>query len=228
MGPGTTAASSWTPCALWPARSRARVAFYFGEQRDVLRTAGRILGRQLETWQYAGLAGAPDGALVELGTYRRQLLLEMGDPAANRYRAFFLLQRAGSALVLNNDSFRIHAVSIRRKGFATRVLHRQLANAQRIGVTRIETTAGRRCDENGYYTWPRLGFEGPLSPRIQGKLPPGLERARTVLDLMACEKGRLWWSEHGETIRVAFDLCAGSRSRNAFRRYLREKESGPK
>ena len=95
-------------------------------------------------------------------------------------------------------------------------------------MARIETTAGRRCGENGYYTWPRLGFEGPLSPRIERKLPPGLEHARTVLDLMACEKGRLWWSEHGETICVAFDLNVGSRSRDVFTRYLREKGSGPK
>ncbi|GAJ09225.1 unnamed protein product, partial [marine sediment metagenome] len=81
-------------------KSRARVAFCVGEQRDVLRTVGRILWRRLETWQYAGLAGAPDGALVELGTYRRRLILEMGDPMANRYRAFFLLRRAESGPVL--------------------------------------------------------------------------------------------------------------------------------
>jgi len=223
MGPAANAVSRWTPCALWPVKSRAKVAFYYGEKRDVLRTAGRILGRRLETWQYAGLAGAPDGALVELGTYRRQLLLEMGDPAANRYRAFFLLRRVGSALVLVNDSFRIHAESMRRKGFATRVLHRQLANAACLGVARIETKAGRRCGENGYYTWPRLGFDGLLSQRTVRKLPLGFEHAQTVLDLMACEKGRLWWSEHGETIRVAFDLGAGSRSRDVFTRYTHEK-----
>ena len=40
---------------------------------------------------------------------------------------------------------------------------------------------------------------------------------------MECEKGRAWWRENGVTIGAAFDLAAGSRSRAALDRYVRDK-----
>ena len=118
------------------------------------------------------------------------------------------------------DGFHILLRRMRRKGLGLRIFHRQLENAKALGVSRIETRAGRSNDENGYYTWPRFGFDGPLPEQIVENLPLGLEDARNVLELMGCEKGRLWWKEHGETVDVAFDLTDGSRSWEAFQRYV--------
>ncbi|GAG31337.1 unnamed protein product, partial [marine sediment metagenome] len=192
------------------------MVFYRGEERQIERITLRLFGRRLRTWEYAGLAGAPDGAQVEFGIYHDQLYVEMGDPAANRYRVILLVRRAGAEVVIVMEGFHIHERDLQGKGFGLKIFHRQLANAKALGVDRIETTAGRRNDENGYYTWPRFGFDGPLSQRIIENLPLGLEHVRTVLELIECEKGRLWWKQHGETIDVTFDVADRSRSRKVF------------
>jgi hypothetical protein len=220
MSPAETAPPRRTPEGLWPARSRAEVSFYLGERQDVERVVRRLFGRALRRWEYAGLAGAPDDARVELGACDGQLYLETSDPLANRYRTFHLARRAAARLVIVNEGFCIQVETMQRSGLGLRVFYRQVENAAALGVDRIEAIAGRCHGENGYYTWPRFGFDGPLPGSVKANLPLGLERACRVLDLMECDKGRLWWREHGCTIRVTFDLAAGSRSQSALERYV--------
>jgi hypothetical protein len=99
-------------------------------------------------------------------------------------------------------------------------LHRQLRYAQALGIVGVETFADRRPDDNGYYLWPRFGFDGPLPSQIRQELPQDLAAAQTVLDLMQSKAGRQWWRRHGVAIRVRFDLTLESRSWRAFLRYL--------
>lgn len=223
MNPAELPAPGWTPSGLWPKRSQAEVVLSRGEERRVLRTARRLFGRELQSWQYAGLIGAPDRAQVEVSGYQQGLHIELGDPVANAYRAIVLVRRRAGKLVIVKEAFHIHLASLRRKGLGLRIFHRQLENALALGVDRMELIAGRRDDENGYYTWPRFGFDGPLPRRIRRHLPLGLEHARTVLDLIACEKGRLWWSAHGRTIPVSFHMADHSRCRKVFEQYVRRK-----
>jgi hypothetical protein len=100
------------------------------------------------------------------------------------------------------------------------IFYRQLVHAHALGVTRIETHAGRSDHENGYYTWPRFGFDGPLPPSIHTVLPKRLASARSVLDLMECERGREWWRQNGTSIRLAFEVAPRGRSWKVFQRYL--------
>lgn len=223
MGPAEIAPPTSNSGRLWPARSRAEVSFLAGERREVQRAAERLFDLRLRTWDYAGLAGAPDDARVELGTYEDQLYMEISDPIGNGYRVHLCVLRIEADLVMINEGFQIQVESMQRKGLGLRIFHRQLDNSKALGVTRIEAVAGRRHDENGYYTWPRFGFDGPLPATVKHNLPLGLEDVHTVLDLMECEKGRLWWRHHGCTIPVAFDLAQRSRSRKVFRRYVRER-----
>jgi len=206
--------------SLWPAQSRAKVVFCSGERICAEHIARRLFGRRLATWQYASLAGAPDAAMVEVGTYNGGLYLELSDPMDHEYHGVWLIERQGGHLTIINDGFHIHRPVMQRRGIGLRIFARQLHTATAFGVKHIRTRAGRRGGENGYYTWPRFGFDGPLPEAIRPKLPIGLEHARTVLDLMECEKGRLWWREHGVTIDVVFDTGSGSRSRRTFARYL--------
>ena len=223
MSPAELAPPRWIPGGLWPARSRAEVRFSSGERQHAGQIARRLFGRSLPPWQYAGLTGAPDDARVEVGTCNRELYLETSDPIANRYRGHSYVRRVGIVLVVEKAGFHIQLRSMQRRGLGMRVFHRQLENAKALGVARIEAVAGRRHDENGYYTWPRFGFDGPLPEEVKRRLPPGLRRAAALLDLMACETGRRWWRRHGCTIPVAFDLADCSRSQEVFRRYVREK-----
>lgn len=218
MGTESTALE-FGPRAFRSVRTGASVFFYSGERPDVELTARRLFGRVPETWEYAGLAGAPDDARVDVGTHRGGLYLDMYRPWTACYRAVELVRRRGAGPVLVIDGMHIRG-SMRQRGLGLRIFARQLDTARDLGVTRIETTAGRRTTENGYYTWPRFGFDGPLPRRLRRCLPLGLDRAQNVLDLMECPKGRLWWRAYGISIRLTFDMTTQSRSWTVFQRYV--------
>ena len=230
MCPADVIAPNGAVWKTWPARSRAQVVFFLGEQPAAERVARRLFQRPLAPWEYAGLTGAPAGARVEVGASRGTLYIEMGDDDA-ACRAYFYVRGAGAQLVLINDGFRILVRHRQGRGLGSHILLRQVENAAALHVGRIETVAGRRRDENGYYTWPRLGFDGDLPARVRSRLPSELRRSRTVLDLMEDDLGRRWWRDRGATIRLAFDLAPDSRSRAVLDRYVREKQNatnGPK
>ena len=202
-------------------RSGAAVVFLPGEFKAAERISQRLFGRALRPREFAGLAGAPDDAKVEVGASGGQLYLELGDPVAATYRGHYYLFCTKAAVVLRNDGFHIFFRAMQRQGLGLQVHYRQACNAAACGVDRIELWAGRRHDENGYYTWPRYGFDCPLPASIRRRLPISLEDSHTLLDLMSCEKGRRWWREHGVTIRVRFDLASGSRSQRVLAEYVR-------
>jgi hypothetical protein len=209
--------ATWRPGS---ARSRAEAVYLPGERQTAERISQRLFGRPLHLEEYAGLAGAFDEAKVEVGASGGRLYIEMGDPFA-AYRGHYYLYRKEAATVLLNDGFHIHVRAMRRHGLGLRMFLRQARNAAALGVARIDAVAGRRHDENGYYTWPRFGFECVLPASIRRFLPVGLEQSHTVLDVMACEKGRSWWEEHGVTVRMSFDLAPGSRSQRTLVQYVR-------
>jgi hypothetical protein len=212
--------TSWRP---WTVHSRAAVVFLAGEHRAAERISLRLFGRTLRPREYAGLAGAPDNAKVEVGASDGQLYIELGDPISAAYRGHYYLFCRKAAVVLRSDGFHICVRAMRRQGFGLQVHYRQARNAAACGVDRIDLCAGRRHDENGYYTWPRYGFDCPLPASIRRGLPLGLRHSRTLLDLMSCEKGRQWWQANGVAIRVQFDLAPKSRSRRVLEEYVRSK-----
>jgi len=214
------------PQGLCAGHAGAAVRYFRGEKRGVQRIALRLFRRRLETWEYAGLAGAPDDAEVEVGTYNAGLYVEMFQPVTSCYHVVQLIRRADDGPIVVIDAFRV-CQPMRQKGLGSAIFARQLAAASALGASRIETLAGRHGDENGYYTWPRFGFDGPLPDEIRRKLPLGLNHATNVVDLMRWEKGRQWWKAHGIPIRLAFDLADQSRSREVFERYLGQLPRSP-
>lgn len=73
---------------------------------------------------------------------------------------------------------------------------------------------------NGYYTWPRFGYDRKLNQYIRENLPKGLKGARTVLDVMRTPQGRDWWKRKGNEGEMSFDLRPGSRSRKVLTAYI--------
>ena len=213
----------WRP---WSARSRAAVAFLPGERAAAERIAQRLFGRALRLAEYAGLAGAPDDAKVEIGASHGRLYLELADPLTAAYCGYYYVFGRKAAVILLNDGFRIHLRTMRRQGLGLQMFYRQARNAAARGVDWIEALAGRRRDENGYYTWPRYGFDCPLPASIRHGLPVALKNSRTLLDMMSGETGRQWWQQQGTDVRVRFDLASGSRSRRFLAEYVRLRAGG--
>jgi hypothetical protein len=206
-----------------PTHSRAQVRFYWGEQHRAEQIARRLFGHRLSLREYAQLTGATDRATVEVGTLADSLYLEIHGPRELPYRGILVLRDTAAGPVIVNEGFHILRRSCQGGGVGLYVLSRQVDGARSLGIICIETIAGRRSYENGYYTWPRYGFDGRLAASTRQELPRRLGRADTVLDLMASAHGRRWWKEHGVPLRVAFDLSHRSRSSLVLRRYLSER-----
>ena len=112
-------------------------------------------------------------------------------------------------------------------GFGTKAFAGQIAAAVEHGVARVRTTAGRGTLDgvpmNGYATWPRLGYDAPLTDGQRKRLPAGLKGAKTVLDLYESKEGRDWWRENGTTTSMTFDVSPGSKSLKVLNAYLASK-----
>lgn len=199
---------------------RGTVFFSFGERADARCVASDLFGSAITIRHFAGLAGAPRGADVEVGVCQGQLTIEISDPRHQVYRGILRVFRTGGVLVLCIEALHIHRPALRGHGLGLGIFARQLETARRLGVMRIETRAGRRRNENGYYSWPRYGFEGSLPEWLtSSRLPRELRRSQSVLDIMASETGRRWWLAHGVELDLSFDVRADSRSQQTFSRY---------
>jgi hypothetical protein len=199
------------------------VAYWAGERRPAHRVARRLFGRTLSGPELAGLAGAPEDAALRVGTLDGALYLDADEMHTRGYRAVVLVGRGAAGPVIVNHAVHILRKAEQRRGLGLRMFCRQLAFAESLGVAVIRTIAGRGPGENGYYTWPRFGFDGRLPQAICRTLPAPFQGAARVLDLMESRAGRRWWRRHGVSLPVAFAVAPGSRSRRVLQGYLREK-----
>lgn len=109
------------------------------------------------------------------------------------------------------------------KGKGTEMFAEQVKGLDKSGVARIETMATRGKETNGYYTWPRLGFDADLPPQLKNMLPDHMSGAGRVSDLMKSPEGRDWWKQNGVGMSMSFDMKPGSYSRKVLDSYTKAK-----
>lgn len=125
---------------------------------------------------------------------------------------------------IENNSFE---AKVKGKGVGTAILINQVtAAAKHKQFAYLYTTAaGSASSEmNGYYTWPRLGYDAGLNLK-RYLADEALQKfgANRVSDLMKTKDGREWWKENGSGQDMSFDLTRGSLSRKVLSNYVREK-----
>lgn len=127
--------------------------------------------------------------------------------------------------VIHNELF-VLGDDAKGKGHALAMFTEQVVQAISMGFRAIETYAAGSVTSRtfqGYAVWPRFGYDAPIHPHLLDYLPPGLQNAKKVSDLMATKAGREWWTEYGSSIDLKFDLLPGSKSRTFLASYLRVK-----
>lgn len=87
---------------------------------------------------------------------------------------------------------------------------------------------------NGYYTWPRFGYDQSLTdpqgiePDVASIYQEARNRfpdAKTVLDIFSTSEGRQWWKENGtDMLNAKFDLTSQSRSMTILGAYMEERQ----
>jgi GNAT superfamily N-acetyltransferase len=201
--------------------SRARVTF--GEPRaDMMERLEAILGRKGTPRDIANLVGAAGDAEVTVEGYGAGgLWVKSVSP---RYYASRRIKpgEGGRGPTIYNSLFEVDE-NFRGQGLGMEVFGRQIEHASKLGFSAITTHGVRGSSYNGYYTWPRFGYDGRLGVGIRSQLPDSLSHATRVSDLMASEEGIEWWKENGESIDLTFDLTPGSYSQEAFALYRRLK-----
>jgi hypothetical protein len=116
------------------------------------------------------------------------------------------------------------------QGIAAQVFAMQARAAYNLGFNSIVGTAKRRDkpaldSSNGYYTWPRFGFDCLINDQMRSlwSLPPEFTSLEHLSDLLRSNEGRAWWKINGKSVYVDFDTDPSSQSMRIFRQYFTDK-----
>lgn len=229
-------------------RSKARVHVLGNvkDKKNVERAVHKLLGFGRRTQDVASLVGAPNDALVLARIDWDQT--NKDDPVLNvkvensEYNAERTVYKNDEGdLVIRNETFFIKP-SATGKGLGTEVFARQIANALRFGVKYVTTFGGGQANGvqpvNGYYTWPRLGYDcgvhsigvkfGEDGKKLRRKIRKKFPDAQRLQDIMRTREGRQWWKENGLGSDLFFDLTKSNpgsrRSLRVLNNYLSQKD----
>lgn len=184
----------------------------------------QIFGRTLSDDELTSLVGAPSDADVVVSTDGTKLLIRT-DGDAGPDATFFTKREVyieKGKIVIHNDYFMIDGET--GQGFGTKVFSDEVEGARALGASKIVTLAARQEGVfNGYYTWPRLGYDAILPKSIQDGLPDSLRGATRVSHLMKTEEGRAWWKEHGIQMEMSFNLSPTATSSRVLDAYASRK-----
>lgn len=207
------------------------------EQEVQQRLKNTIGDRKLTDPVVYGIANSTPGTQLILSTSVRgdgQGIRLRTVSADSKVEAIRELYRDKRGLVLKNGYFRIDAGSEHEsKGLEFFV--NQIRAARDIGVDVIETFAAgdaKNKTYNGYYTWPRFGYDGNINKGTLGYLPENLKKQMgdrvNIQALFETEEGRDWWKKNGEPINLTFDPTPGSPNMKVLEAYTRERSTRKK
>ena len=185
--------------------------------------------------QHAGkLIGAPEGSYVSLAHDKENgihKLIVVAEHPHLEDLSFVFHQNPETGNVHSElGSMYVHPDK-KGNGIGSQIFHNAVKEQAKLGIKDMETYAVKGPSENGYYTWPRLGFDAPLHEVYDRDIPRHISKldqiedvvpgAKTVRDVISHPEGRKWWKENGKEIKDAkFDLTEGSDSRNILDNYM--------
>ncbi|ALV05380.1 hypothetical protein DES44_3100 [Roseateles depolymerans] len=194
--------------------------------------------RLVDDFQLQSIAMAPsDGALETwFDEDEQQFGLEV-----RRSRFIERNQSVRSFIKRDEEGFFLHYDSVllaedAPAGFGAVAFFRAAQAAKAMGLTRVVLDAvggagykmgiegGWWREYNGYYSWPRFGFDAEITPSTRERLKETSfdQTATRLLDLI--EWSADWWKHHGAGGPMVFDLKPGSRSWHTLSTYLRQRK----
>lgn len=100
----------------------------------------------------------------------------------------------------------------------------------RFGIEYIDTQAAGNYAKsktavrwNGYYTWPRMGYNAKLTDADKANFPETFRSVEDLNDLFLQVNGKFVWRYKGGTKDMIFDLDRDSRSWRVLLEYLQER-----
>lgn len=201
------------------APSEAEIVYKHTSEERVAKAAKDFFGKESTPQDFASIVGAPKDAKVTVEVEGREASVAIKH---KDYRAFRIIthDREGNLYVANMSI--VVKESMRGQGLGSQIFGKQVANAVRLGAKYIQCTAVRGGGDNGYYTWPRLGYDFEFDADIIRRLPEQFKGATRISDLMKTPEGREYWRDSGVSSETRFDLSEDSLSRRILKEYLAE------
>ena len=191
----------------------AKLATFLG-----IWSSGKVVEKKPMKWKVHFPSNPENGA--------EGVFVEVSHPDVTRCQRFIGTDSEGKKFI-HNDVLVLHEGS-QRTGIGTDIFSGEVEEAAKRGFDYIGTVAAGAADEgfNGYYTWPRLGYDESLesldryNPTLVEKIRAKFPDAESILDVFEAG-GSKWWKENGSILYNAkFDLTEDSRSRQVLNSYL--------
>lgn len=195
---------------------------YYGDARAVLTN---LVGREVDDNEFATAVAAMDDSRIQVFEQDGRIMTLASHHWLEDEQKRFLYRNQQGALVIKNVLFKL--LEYAPDGLGRDAFVRQIIGARALGVNYLETfAAGSKQAEgwNGYYTWPRLGYNALLTDDEKRLLQflPGFRGVRDLNDLIL-RGGGTWWKDAGDGRDMVFYLDGRRRSVKILLLYLREK-----
>jgi len=191
---------------------------------DLGRTALRNkLGRDVSDQDLAWAVGALDDSELSVYDIGGDVYIRIKHPLIESQDRYIKQDARGRLYIENNDFIKAQDAP---RGVGLQSFARQVFGARNLGAHRIAAHAAGTINTpqwNGYYTWPRLGYNAPLTAEEMADLPPALRGATDLHELFE-RGGAEYWKQYGSAKDVVFDLSDGSDSVRRLLAYIKEKE----
>jgi hypothetical protein len=225
-GGGGAATAHAVAAASGPTPSQASVKFKPGTDRfEANREMARLLGSRFTLQDFASASGAPDNAKVSVkyieafGSIPARFSATVKSKELKEMTRTFTVDSRGRPIIKNN----IFEAKVTGTGLGLKLFSAQVANATALGFKAIKTYAARDEVYNGAITWAKFGYNARLTREVRESLPAQLQGARSLHELRKTQVGRDWWTEHGGSTDMRFNLAPGSRSQKELVRYATNK-----
>ena len=205
---------------------------YDNQKQEIARS---IFGREMSLEDIASISNATDGSLVRVAKesiFGPDSLVVLTEDEKNGVGAARTFRRAKNGdLICYNDNFTIEGDSP-YKGKGIELFVNQIQALRKMGVQEVwcHAAGDAGSDYNGYYTWPRFGYDATMDDEQFDSLSEELKRqlgeSRSVFDLFSLPGGKEEWKEKGSDLYDAvFDLREGSKSLQRLQNYLEERRN---
>lgn len=199
-----------------------------------------MFGKSIDKYELARLTGAPDQSEIEIRSIFKTLYIDVRHPFINNMMRTLKLNPNTGAVILENYVFKTVKDGTVPSNLAGRVLYKEMNQARKLGINTVITHGvgdnGIRNSWNGYYTWPRYGFNAKIPTESMRQIRridesefadkqefDQIMTATSILDLMKTEKGRKIWQLFGQDVHLTFDTDPKSSNYKTLVAYLHEK-----
>ena len=195
---------------------------YYGNARNVLT---KLVGREVRDNELAAATAALDDSRIQVFERDGRIMTLASQHWLEEEQKRYLYRNEQGELVIKNALFKL--LEYAPDGLGRDAFVRQVIGARALGVDHLETFAAGSKDTpgwNGYYTWPRFGFNASLTDDEKRLLQflPGFRGVRDLNDVIL-RGGETWWKAAGDGRNMVFHLDGRRRSVKILLLYLREK-----